>query len=318
MSLLCMIYIKKGPRSSFFLFILTMCTPQTASYNLTPEQTQSYHEQGFLLIEDFFSPEEHASLSDYTVEFQNWGKEKGKWMQYYELNTASGEEQLCRTENFTPFHEGMCSYVKSPRLLEVLKKLHGEDYVLFKEKVNYKLPGGGGFPAHQDAPAFVQFGQSSHMTAMFTIDPTTNENGCLEVVPGSHKNNYERGILPQETHDGSISLDWCAQHEWVPVYCKPGSVLIFGAYLAHRSGDNKTNKSRRAVYLTYNAASEGDFRDHYYEEKRKLFPPSYEREEGKDYSKYYYLMSYTLLTFLFFFFLGEGAVIYNLATPIRS
>lgn len=276
----------------------TNVSPNAQAYNLSEEQIQSYHDNGFLLIEDFFSSEEHETLENYCSEFQGWGKEKGKWMQYYEINTATGENQLCRTENFTPFHEGMKSYVNSPRLLEVLKRLHGEEYVLFKEKVNYKLPGGGGFPAHQDAPAFVQFGQSSHMTVMFTIDATTAANGCLEVVPGSHKNDYERRILPQEKHDGSISLDWCNKHKWTPVYCQPGSVLIFGAYLAHRSGDNVTDKSRQAVYLTYNAASEGDFRDHYYEEKRKLFPPSYEREEGKDYS--------------------EGAIIYNLATPIRS
>lgn len=75
-------------------------------------------------------------------------------------------------------------------------------------------------------------------------------------------------------------------------------MLIFGAYLAHRSGNNNADDSRVAVYLTYNAVREGDMRDHYYNEKRELFPPSYEREEGKDYS--------------------EGAVIYNLATPIRS
>ncbi|KAI8888715.1 PhyH-domain-containing protein [Backusella circina FSU 941] len=273
-------------------------TPRSESYNLTAEQIQSYNDNGFLLIQDFFSPKEHKALESYCTEFQNWGKEKGKWMQYYEVNTSSGESQLCRTENFTPYHDGMNSYVRSPRLLEVLKRLHGEEYVLFKEKVNYKLPGGGGFPAHQDAPAFVQFGQASHMTVMFTIDPTTDANGCLQVVPGSHKNDYERRILPQEKHDGSISTEWCEKHEWTPVYCQPGSVLIFGAYLAHRSGDNTTEKSRKAVYLTYNASSEGDLRDHYYDEKRKLFPPSYEREEGKDYS--------------------EGAIIYNLATPIRS
>lgn len=273
-------------------------SPNIEAYDLTEEQVKSYNDNGFLLIEDFHSSKEHETLDNYCSEFQNWGKEKGKWMQYYELNTVTGENQLCRIENFTPFHQGMKNYVNSARLSEVLKKLHGEEYVLFKEKVNYKLPGGGGFPAHQDAPAFVQFGQSSHMTVMFTIDATTAENGCLEIVPGSHKNDYERRILPQEKQDGSISLDWCGKQTWVPVYCEPGSILIFGAYLAHRSGDNITEKSRKAVYLTYNAASEGDFRDHYYNEKRKLFPPSYEREEGKDYS--------------------EGAVIYNLATPIRS
>jgi hypothetical protein len=64
-----------------------------------------------------------------------------------------------------------------------------------------------------------------------------------------------------------------------------GSVLIFGAYLAHRSGDNKTDNSRVAIYLTYNAAREGDRRDHYYDEKRRLFPPASDREEGKNYGK---------------------------------
>ncbi|KAI8095990.1 hypothetical protein BDF21DRAFT_353984 [Thamnidium elegans] len=273
-------------------------SPTTEAYNLTEEQVQSYNKDGFLLIQDFFSTAEHQSLENFCDEFQTWGKEKGKWMQYYEHNTVTGEDQLCRTENFTPFHQGMKDYVNSPRLLQVLERLHGEQYVLFKEKVNYKLPGGGGFPAHQDAPAFVQFGQASHMTVMFTIDATTAANGCLEVVPGSHINDCDRRILPQEKHDGSIAMDWVNKHNWVPVHCQPGSVLIFGAYLAHRSGDNVTENARKAVYLTYNAASEGNFRDHYYDEKRRLFPPSYEREEGKDYS--------------------EGAIIYNLATPIRS
>lgn len=62
-------------------------------------------------------------------------------------------------------------------------------------------------------------------------------------------------------------------------------MLIFGAYLAHRSGDNNTDKSRVAIYLTYNAAREGDKRDHYYDEKRRLFPPASDREEGKNYGE---------------------------------
>lgn len=203
---------------------INLVAPNQQAYTLTKEQVESYHNDGFLLIEDFFSIDEHGTLGAYCNEFQNWAQEKGKWMQYYELNTVTGENQLCRTENFTPFHDGMSSYVKSPRLLQVLKELHDEEYVLFKEKVNYKLPGGGGFPAHQDCNAFVQFGQSSHMTVMFTIDTTTAANGCLEVVVGSHKNNFEKRILPQEENDGSIALDWCTQQEWTPVHCQAVSV----------------------------------------------------------------------------------------------
>lgn len=200
--------------------------PNQRAYSLTKEQVQSYHIDGFLLIKDFFSADEHRTLRAYCDEFQNWAQEKGRWMQYYEPNTVTGESQLCRTENFTPFHSGMSSYVKSLRLMQVLKELHGEEYVLFKEKVNYKLPGGGGFPAHQDSPAFIQFGQSSHVTVMFTVDATNATNGCLEVVPGSHKNDFENRILPQD-QDGSIALDWCTQQEWVPVHCQPVSAKLY-------------------------------------------------------------------------------------------
>lgn len=113
-------------------------------YVLSPEQVQAYNEQGYIVIDDFYTPEEHETLVQYCTDLQNWGEAKGKWMQYYEKNTRTGEKQLCRTENFTPFHDGMREYVRSQRLMDVLKELHGEEYILFKEKVNYKLPGGGG------------------------------------------------------------------------------------------------------------------------------------------------------------------------------
>ena len=51
-----------------------------------------------------------------------------------------------------------------------------------------------------------------------------------------------------------------------------------------KPGPNTSNKSRRLIYLTYNAEKEGDKHDVYYNDKRKLFPPKAEREAGKDYS----------------------------------
>ncbi|KAK9675067.1 hypothetical protein K7432_016679 [Basidiobolus ranarum] len=118
------------------------------------------------------------------------------------------------------------------------------------------------------------------------------ENGCLWAVPKQHL----LGVLPQEAHDGSISQKWGEGEQWVPLTCGPRELLIFGAYLPHKSGPNNTKKNRTAVYLTYNAAREGYLRDTYYDEKRRLFPPANEREPGKDYS--------------------YGGKTYNLATPI--
>lgn len=159
-------------------------TQNQEPYVLSEAQLQAYEDQGFLLIEDFFSPEEHATLKQYCAEFQNWGKEKGKWMQYYEVNTVTGEEQLCRTENFSPYHEGMANYINSDRLLNVLKKLHGEEYVLFKEKVNYKLPGGGGIVLQPKA---------WHMLIVFSIRvPGPSRLSCFYTVWSSFP--YDRHV----------------------------------------------------------------------------------------------------------------------------
>lgn len=70
---------------------------------------------------------------------------------------------------------------------------------------------------------------------------------------------------------------------WSPIPTQPGDLLAFDSYLPHRSGPNNTSRPRRALYLTYNKAAEGNVRDDYYREKRAVFPPDVEREPGKDY-----------------------------------
>jgi 2-aminoethylphosphonate dioxygenase len=260
-------------------------------FQLSKEQKEFYLREGYLLIEDFFSKRESAHLASLCDELAAWPETSGKYMKYHENNVITGERQLCRIENFTPYSQDLNNYARSEKLLKLLEDLTDKPYVLFKEKINYKLPGGGAFPPHQDAPAYTQFGQTSHLTIMFSIDASSIANGCLECVPKSHKH----GVFPQEK-DCTISREWCSKHAWVPLECDAGSILIFGSYLAHKSEPNKTEGSRRIFYLTYNARSDGDKRDQYYEDKRKLFPPKAEREPGKDYS--------------------VGADIYNLGTPI--
>ena len=58
-----------------------------------------------------------------------------------------------RIEYVVPHHPGVRALAEEPRLMEVLTQLACEPVVLFKEKINYKLPGGSGFVAHQDAAA---------------------------------------------------------------------------------------------------------------------------------------------------------------------
>lgn len=56
-----------------------------------------------------------------------------------------------------------------------------------------------GFPAHQDAPAYVSFGLNYHVTCLLAADEATEENGCLEVVP----RHPSQGMLP---HPGEMGI----------------------------------------------------------------------------------------------------------------
>ena len=148
---------------------------------------------------------------------------------------------------------------------------------LFKEKVNFKRPGGGAFAPHQDAPAFTSFGHTWHITVMVALDDATPENGCLEVVPGVWDH-----VLA--TNDDLTMADSVVKElAWTPLQVRAGDLVCFHSYLPHRSANNLTRGSRRAIFATYNRASEGDVRDAYFAEKRRVFPPDDEREPGRTY-----------------------------------
>jgi Phytanoyl-CoA dioxygenase (PhyH) len=77
-----------------------------------------------------------------------------------------------------------------------------------------------------------------------------------------------------------------------------GQLLIFGSYLAHRSGPNNSDSDRNAIYATYNCKSEGDLHDEYYADRAKLWPPTHKRQAGENYD--------------------EGAMRYGFGSPMLS
>ena len=143
--------------------------------------------------------------------------------------------------------------------------------LIFKDKINYKLPGGGGFAPHQDAPAYNHISKVEHVTANIAIHEATSKNGCLEVIPGSHKMQID--LVPG---GGQITQEWCDTHTWLPVPLGVGDVLIFGSHLAHRSGPNRSTSPRAMLYATYAGARDGrDLREKYYAHRREAFPPDH-------------------------------------------
>lgn len=263
-------------------------------YQLSDEQKRHWQHEGFVILRDFFSKEISQYLGQWCDELTAWPETPGKWMKYFEKNQQV-KRQLCRIEHFIDYHSEMNELARGARTMHLVSELMGEPAAIFKEKINYKFPNGGGFKPHQDAPAFISFKQKYHITLMIAIDACTLENGCLQVVTGG-ANKPE--ILPQEP-DGSIAASIAQQLQWTPIECQPADVILFDSYLPHYSEPNRTQGARRAFFITYNKMSEGgSMRDAYYQDKREQFPPDCERDPNKDYS--------------------AGAAIYNVANPITE
>jgi 2-aminoethylphosphonate dioxygenase len=245
---------------------------------LTAEQLQRYAEDGFLVIPGL-AAELVSQLGAWTDELQDAPEVRGGVWKYYDDELArQGIRQLSRIEFFARSHAGWNSFLTGSELMGPLADILGEPAVLFKEKINFKLPGGSGFAAHQDVQAGWDRYCATQVSVMVGIDATTIENGCLEFAAGAHR----RGLLGEAWRP--LSEADLVGVEFEPYPTAPGDVVFFGSYTPHRSGPNRTDGPRRVLYLTYNPLSEGDHYEQYYADKRASYPPDIEREPGRDYS----------------------------------
>ncbi|KAL2811870.1 hypothetical protein BJX63DRAFT_443853 [Aspergillus granulosus] len=252
---------------------------ENSHYSLSADQLQGFRERGYLLIPGFFSKEESKNLQQWAQEVHDLPRTpEVPWMPYEEIN-SQGERVLCRTENFANSHAGFDSFLRGKRATSVLSQLAGEEMILFKEKINYKLAGSGGFDPHIDANAYTHVKNIKHLTILAAVDEMTSANGGLEVVDGSHRMQVPLG------EDRCIEPAWVQSHAWTSCDLQPGDILVFGSYLAHRSGANTSSKDRRAVYATYNCAAEGNLHDQYYADRQKLWPATHMRKDDVDYEE---------------------------------
>ena len=238
----------------------------------------AFRRDGFLSVPGFFDPATTAEIVRWVDEIETWPETPGAHMMYFEDSLrVPGQRLLNRVENFVPYHAGFSQMLAGAGLRESVGDLFGEPSVLFKEKINFKLPGGNGFEAHQDAQAGWDDYVGLCITAMVTIDETTVANGCLEMGRWRHRceliGEMWRPLQPEDL----------LEVEFFSCPTKPGDVVFFDSYVPHRSAPNLTDQPRRVLYVTYNAASDGDQRERYYADKRRSYPPDCEREPGKVY-----------------------------------
>ena len=226
---------------------------------LSEQQIASFHAAGYLVVPSFLAGDEFDTIRRGVDQVASWPIESGKWIHHHE-ETPFGV-RLSRSENFVQYQLDLKTSICDGKIIKAIGQLWSESAVLYKEKINYKYPGGGGFAAHQDAPAYDFV--SANITANVAIDHATVENGCLWFSPGAYDS-----LLPMNDV-GCLADSVTDELEWKPVELAPGDVVFFTSFAPHFSRVNDTDQPRRSLYLTYNKLSEGDLREKYYADRQR-------------------------------------------------
>jgi 2-aminoethylphosphonate dioxygenase len=239
---------------------------------------EHYRRHGWTHARGFFTHAEMVSIVGYVDQVAALPEISGRQMVYREPSLLDPNVRvLQRIEDFCPQHPLFDALVRGGRLQAAIERLFGEPAVLFKDKINFKMPGGAGFEPHQDQAAGWSRYAPLFITAMISVDAATVENGCLEIAAGPRL----RHLIGPEWEP--LSSDVLKHYDLRPAPTRPGDAMFFDSYVPHASDPNLTQSTRRVLYLTYNRAADGDQRARYYADKRAAFPPDIDRQPSIDY-----------------------------------
>ena len=167
--------------------------------------------------------------------------------------TAADRADLIRKYgNFTDTSPALLRAAMSARLHAVLDALMGQGRVLLQEMALVKPPRiSGDKPWHQDAAYFRGSDPNLMFGVWIALDPATRENGCMEVIPGSHLRGPAPHVPAEDINLCTIRPDLIRLDDRVALPMEPGDVLIFHSLVHHYTAANRSNQRRRALQFHY-------------------------------------------------------------------
>jgi hypothetical protein len=245
----------------------------TQSLRLTGPERRQLADDGYVLRTRVFSPDECGamardveSLVDDLLQARRSTKHTfGSYL--FEVQKELGSvvkwepgapDVVQGVEPFAHISKPLADWALDARLIDPSKDVVGAEAVeLFTEKITMKRARTGGpIVLHQDYPYWKGMTAVAGriMTALIYLDDANVHNGCLEVVPGSHRDGLQQGKSVEGF--GSNEIDQAAfdTKRLVPVEAPAGSVVFFGGFLVHRSLPNRSEADRRALLYSYQPA----------------------------------------------------------------
>lgn len=233
---------------------------------VTEEQIEQFHEEGYLIIEDAFNPDEISRMreeADRILELiVNSSLANDRKSGRLDLvQDSDGEQQVRKVQPVNDLSLFLSEISEEDRLLDPMRAIMDDEPILMEEKLNYKQPlpspvrgfepdrDTSGFPVHNDWAYYKDNGYPRGiLSSGIALDECTSENGAMKVWPGSHTEHVEHrlGENGYEVPPEDVNED-----EAVEVLAPAGSVMFFHSLLVHSSTPNETNDPRRLMIYSH-------------------------------------------------------------------
>lgn len=220
---------------------------------LTQAQQDFWQENGYLAIEDLLPPHEVEDLQRAAAGLTERAAGLAESTDRFKLTVFDGSGGGLVQQVAEPHELGAewMSLARDPRILDVVEDLIGPNVQLYYSMMMMKPPRQGFHaPWHQDMAFFVH-DRAALVACQLYIDDSTLENGCIHLVPGSHKlgllNHFEGDRFTQIVAGDTSAYD----ASQVPLPLAAGGMAIWHCLTLHSSPPNRSEHSRRAITFEY-------------------------------------------------------------------
>jgi ectoine hydroxylase len=225
---------------------------------LSKDQFDTFREDGFILLKALFDTEE--------IEMLRTTAHADRELDNHSFSRADGEGGKVRLSLWN--HPGDNLYgmfARSNRMVTRAEELLGEEVYHYHSKMILKDPKvGGAWTWHQDYGYWYQNGllYPDLVSVFIAVDKATRENGCLQVIRGSHKMGRIDHILTGDQAGADMERVNACLERLELVYCEmePGDAIFFHSNLLHRSDQNRSEHPRWSMVCCYNTRSNDPYK----------------------------------------------------------
>ncbi|MBC20291.1 MAG: phytanoyl-CoA dioxygenase family protein [Planctomycetaceae bacterium] len=228
------------------------------SFSLLPDQVDQYRATGYLLLQSHFTQDE--------IDLLRSTAQTDEQLHSHAFQKLDGRGNPIRLSVWN--HPGDNLYgvfSRCDRVVGVAEQiLEDEPYHYHSKMILKDSQAEGAWEWHQDYGYWYHNGLlEPRLTSCFiAIDAATRENGCLQVIPSSHKmgrldhqQTGQQAAVEQDRMDAILKL-----YSPREILMQSGDVLFFHPNLLHRSNSNRSTQPRWAMICCYNARTNNPFK----------------------------------------------------------